>query len=905
MDGDLESGDWRDQGEDEGETQEKGESKASLLVQAVQYFDKCLEMVRKYVATQPSQSVLKNQKCLQVLCGESLAPKQNQREPAPKRKSKRVAPRLSTQPSLDITETKNPLGDSWDIFGFDEDHSEADCMGSADLSVHVYFSCLNVENLACLAHCGKAEAYAHLGDWFQVSKEAALLRQSGASHPSFSLSVLVVTLFSILSLRRSALLTTSDSPLTPRRESPLKERQSAIQMTSLVSEDPEAVRGSIGIRGRVQAQTPKAVTRGRGRPRRTVDSVPESLPPKLTTSVSVDMSFGSLSQRPSPHSHLSLYSCLESRWNLSVKRGYPCVTEEMGKALASCSFANHQSRDSFLYLADSIGTMARSQLRRKRAQQSPPEQPDDVSKLTHQLSKIKLKEGENEEVLPPDLLFGDFQSLSSCLSSLPWAVCCIGAGMDGHHLIIARYDPQQEGEPLVRRVRMSSLRSSNAPPFLESVPSSSVPIEEGVLAFQQVMLNCQKTSQSAPKIPSKATEKEKKAWWNQRTQLDEDLKWLCNKIEESWLGPWSGMLLGDYEDERIGEAIETNIQKISKSLLSKGYSIDVDLFRSLYWALPFLEERKTLLTSSVASLLVPSGGKGQSSQTKRRATGGRKQQHRDGDLEELAGQVVRTMVNSYAKEIEKFSEVDCFEKRKPMLLVIDRSLQSLPWESLPILRAYAQPICRLPSLSFVSHWLSDIEGKRNKLLREGVDPNSLYYIINPDGKDPVKGFRPRQRQLWKTTLKDVGLGEWNGLLNVPPQSSNFEQAAKNKDVLMYVGHNGGQQYIRESQVEKLDFQSAVLLLGCSSGRARVEGDFGPSGIALSYLVAGAPSVVGNLWDVTDVDSDNFNVEMVSRWLRGREEETEMEQPCSLAHAVAEARSVCRLEYIVGGAPVCY
>jgi separase len=62
-------------------------------------------------------------------------------------------------------------------------------------------------------------------------------------------------------------------------------------------------------------------------------------------------------------------------------------------------------------------------------------------------------------------------------------------------------------------------------------------------------------------------------------------------------------------------------------------------------------------------------------------------------------------------------------------------------------------------------------------------------------------------------------------------------------------------------------KSAVILMGCSSGRLvsvnRKQSQslepmpmhYEPEGIALSYLCAGAPCVVGNLWDVTDHDID--------------------------------------------------
>ena len=63
-------------------------------------------------------------------------------------------------------------------------------------------------------------------------------------------------------------------------------------------------------------------------------------------------------------------------------------------------------------------------------------------------------------------------------------------------------------------------------------------------------------------------------------------------------------------------------------------------------------------------------------------------------------------------------------------------------------------------------------------------------------------------------------------------------------------------------------RAPVVLMGCSSGKLQSVNTskstssssyytmhYEPEGIALSYLLAGAPCVVGNLWDVTDRDID--------------------------------------------------
>jgi separase len=101
----------------------------------------------------------------------------------------------------------------------------------------------------------------------------------------------------------------------------------------------------------------------------------------------------------------------------------------------------------------------------------------------------------------------------------------------------------------------------------------------------------------------------------------------------------------------------------------------------------------------------------------------------------------------------------------------------------------------------------------------------------------------------------------------------------------------------------------------------------PEGIALSYLMAGANCVIGNLWDVTDRDIDRFSIDMLKSFFGhdegsvvgsknvsngdggcdGDDDDNIDGSNCmrSLAKCMTDARSVCRMQYIVGSAPVCY
>jgi separase len=128
----------------------------------------------------------------------------------------------------------------------------------------------------------------------------------------------------------------------------------------------------------------------------------------------------------------------------------------------------------------------------------------------------------------------------------------------------------------------------------------------------------------------------------------------------------------------------------------------------------------------------------------------------------------------------------------------------------------------------------------------------------------------------------------------------MSNAISTKDVVMYFGHGGGEQYIRGHKISNVQSRATVLLMGCSSGKLLDGGDFDPWGTVLHYLISGSPCIVANLWDVTDKDLDRFSMALLKKWgLLGQE------SSLSLSEAVAESRDSCILKYLVGAAPVVY
>ena len=96
----------------------------------------------------------------------------------------------------------------------------------------------------------------------------------------------------------------------------------------------------------------------------------------------------------------------------------------------------------------------------------------------------------------------------------------------------------------------------------------------------------------------------------------------------------------------------------------------------------------------------------------------------------------------------------------------------------------------------------------------------------------------------------------------------------------------------------LKLSCSACLFGCSSGRLDAHGAFQPTGFARSFIQAGCPTVVGNLWDVTDKDIDLFAAALLNQLSDGSEGK-------SLAAATRQARAACKMKFLNGAAPVCY
>jgi len=230
-------------------------------------------------------------------------------------------------------------------------------------------------------------------------------------------------------------------------------------------------------------------------------------------------------------------------------------------------------------------------------------------------------------------------------------------------------------------------------------------------------------------------------------------------------------------------------------------------------------------------------------------------------------------------------------------LILDENLQRFPFESLPCLRNKA--VYRIPNLAYAAQALAS----RASTGVAQVDPTLVSYVVDPEAN--LSGTRERIQPILEEYSARFG-DTWKGCVGEPPNHM-ADYVGQEGGLLLYFGHGGGQQFLSKSQLQQLDSVASIVLMGCSSGRLEsvsrkhtrtteaIPVYYNVEGTALSYLLAGAPVVVGNLWDVTDRDIDRYATHLLEDLVQGQ----------SMGRAVAAARSVCKLRCMVGASPVCY
>jgi hypothetical protein len=426
-------------------------------------------------------------------------------------------------------------------------------------------------------------------------------------------------------------------------------------------------------------------------------------------------------------------------------------------------------------------------------------------------------------------------------------------------------------------------------------------------------------------------ESAKRTWWNERKKLDGDLKVLIETVETNFFGSscireaFSGdagqsmdSIVGD-EDLSCGNlalkfeaACDLSDKTPEKATGSNTSEVQAAAFERERLELKKLTVPK--LKSQLLEFEIP--------ESKMRKL--RKDDLIDLLLEQQENRSIRLVTAPQSPRPESSSPAT----GEPCLfLILDENLHRFPFEGMPMLTE--KTVCRIPSLPFVLATLLERQSV-SKAGYPSVDPVDASYVLDPENN--LIETRKRLLPVIERLTSQRGW-DWNEAVGVIPSPTFFEKALTRENGLMlYCGHGGGQVCFSRRKVEKMikggnagsnesdengslrACRATVILMGCSSGRLmsvnRKSTDsleelplyYDPEGIALSYLSAGSPCVIGNLWDVTDHDIDRYSMDLLERFLGDSDDVSSDE---TLAKCVSMARTACKMRYIVGCAPVCY
>ncbi|KAF5368828.1 hypothetical protein D9758_003030 [Tetrapyrgos nigripes] len=538
---------------------------------------------------------------------------------------------------------------------------------------------------------------------------------------------------------------------------------------------------------------------------------------------------------------------------------------------------------------------------------------------------------------------------TSSLAELPsyWTVVHITVTEDKNTLFISRQRGGGKAQPLIFCVPLKGRRDGG------EEDDQHLTFEDAIGELEDIVRLSNETTKVAASIRNDSAARAK--WWKERGALDTRMKELLENIEFCWLGAFKTIL-------------SKNPRLSPESINSLRIQFDRVFQQGLH-----LQDRKTK-ERALGHRKIPS----QSYNTPNRLTlddalvecfSTLSPTCRDEELEDLVyfildlyqfhgvpvaiaeidiDQVVVDLRSVLEEHAAKFkpkgtgsnaghARMGAFGHNvddEHLFLVLDKNVQGLPWESIPILKE--RSVSRVPSMSFLldriqyARHANQIKqskpGHGRSASRSGpiplsrpvdravVDPRKGFYIMNPSG-DLSK--TEKRFEEWMEGMEAVG---WKGIKGKSPSELEVLNALEKEDLVVYFGHGGAEQYVRSHKIRSLRRCAAVMLWGCSSGTLKDMGDFDRVGTPLNYMLAGCPTLVANLWDVTDKDIDAFSqavfdkirldqAHVSSKFTQSKPYISSIgddaSQSTSLIKAVAESRDVCKLKYLTGAAPVVY
>ncbi|KAH7913084.1 peptidase family C50-domain-containing protein [Hygrophoropsis aurantiaca] len=480
---------------------------------------------------------------------------------------------------------------------------------------------------------------------------------------------------------------------------------------------------------------------------------------------------------------------------------------------------------------------------------------------------------------------------TTSLETLPrnWTVVNISLTKDKSTMFVCRQRAQSE--PLVFCVPLKGRR--------ETEDDEHLAFEDALNELQEIVKLSDLGTRQAVHVKNDDPQA-RAAWWKDRISLDKQMQELLENIEFCWLGAFKTILSQPVTaPAELITDLRARIDKVFKRSLPPQDR---------------KQKAKLRLDDSILECFSSLSPK-----------------CRDEELEDLVyfildlyqfhgvpvvisevdvDQVTIDLRSALEEHASKRKVLATPENDSHMFLVLDKNVQGIPWESLPALRG--RSVSRIPSIEFLLDrlQLANLQKKSSAratpvtlIDRVTVNPRKTFYALNPSGD--LKGTEGRFAP-WLKDMHEVG---WEGVIGHPPSEQQFLDALARKDLVVYFGHGGGEQYVRSHKIRHLPRCAATMLWGCSSGALKNMGDFDRVGTPYNYMLAGCPALVANLWDVTDRDIDKFSqavFDELKLTVDGvRNFGVDDGAGTSLVAAVARSRQSCKLKYLTGAAPVVY
>lgn len=514
-----------------------------------------------------------------------------------------------------------------------------------------------------------------------------------------------------------------------------------------------------------------------------------------------------------------------------------------------------------------------------------------------------------------------------------WSVLSLNLREQDQHLYLTRYEANEA--PFVLRLPLN--RQTGDDLDEESFSLSDAKEELiNIVQASDATVHMARDSPEAMKAKGAKTQ-----WWAERDQLDSRLRGLLINMENIWFGGFRSVFAarsGSHEGlDRFRDAFNSILarhlpSRQPKNKRTRTHHVALDI--------TVLELFTGLMTS---------------------------QEDGVADLDEALNDLLYFVVDilQYNGEANAYDEIDfdaiivdvqdalldyrdsldhgavSHEDQKQLILVLDKQLHGFPWESMPCLEG--RSVSRMPSLNDIIDRI-ELMRAQNVADAKGItlSTENGTYMLNPGGD------LPRTQICFENPLAVLGLTGWTGFVGRAPSEQDFSMALSRgidgsaRGVMVYIGHGSGAQYIRAKTIRRLrPHCNAVLLFGCSSASLKEAGEFEAHGTPKNYLAAGAPAILGSLWDVTDGDVDKFAAGVLEDWgllprdsceenaqeqqkgkgkskskskarvktkIKPDEEDTKSHddnEKMSLSDAVARSRKHCYLRYLNGAAMVVY